>query len=107
MKSVSYSCFHKRNSAAPERPTLVRRPAPLGIAQAMLQLLRLIDFVECYDRMRISRASPHFGRDPDSLHQFFTGSAFAERRPCVSFYAIRTLGNMRDRDRNDLLRSSR
>ena len=53
--------------------------------------------------MRVAASRAHLRRDPDRLHQLFAGGARAERRSGVALYAIRTLRDVGDGDRDDLL----
>lgn len=53
--------------------------------------------------MGVGTAGAHFCGDPDCLHQFLFRGAMSQRGLGMALDAIRALGDMRDRDRDDLL----
>jgi len=53
--------------------------------------------------VRVGGAGAHFGGDPNRFHQFLFGRPFFQSALRVTTDAIRALGHMRYRDRNELL----
>lgn len=54
-------------------------------------------------RMGIGTAGAHFRGDPDRFHQFLLGGAVPQRGLGMAPNAVWALGDMRNRDSNDLL----
>ena len=53
--------------------------------------------------MRVSAACAHFRGDPNRFHHFLLGRAVVHRKLGVAANAVRTLGNVGHRDRDQLL----
>src|SRR5215218_2702065 len=52
----------------------------------------------------VGASGAHFGGDPDRLHDLRFGGALAQRDPGMAADAVRALGHVRDRHRDQLLR---
>jgi len=72
------------------------------------RLVRMIFTVAVQDvqrdgRVGVGPAGAHLGRDPYRLHDLLVARALAPREACVAGDAVRTLGDVRDCDRDELL----
>jgi hypothetical protein len=68
-----------------------------------LSRLDFIHFINRDDRMGERGAGTHFSRYPDRFHHFLAGQAVAQRSAGVAPDAVRTLRDVSDGDRNDVL----
>ncbi len=68
-----------------------------------LARFRLIHRLKRKVRMRVGGARAHFRGDPDRFHYLLLGRAILDRLLGVAANAVRTLGHMRHRDRDQLL----